>query len=68
MSKFVDPPFSFDILSGFVTLFNYVSNDSVMDLSIYEYSSVSCDDVSLLAPYAPTSHILDIDYEIAQHD
>ena len=39
-----------------------------MDLSIYEYSSVSCDDVSLLAPYSPTSRILDIDDEIAQPD
>ncbi|RVW91025.1 hypothetical protein CK203_044156 [Vitis vinifera] len=29
-----------------------------MDLSIYEYSSVSCDDVSLLAPYSPTSRYL----------
>ena len=68
VSEFVDPPLSFDILSGFVTLFDYVSDDSVMDLSIYQYSSISCDDVSLLAPYAPTSHILDIDDEIAQHD
>ena len=39
-----------------------------MDLSIYEYSSVSCDDVSLLALYSPTSQILDIDDEIAQPD
>ena len=54
-SKFVDLPLSFDILSGFVTHFDYVSDDSVMDLSIYEYSFVSCDDVSLLAPYSPTS-------------
>ena len=47
---------------------DYVSDDSVMDLSVYEYSLVSCDDVSLLAPYSPTSQILDIDDEIAQHD
>ena len=39
-----------------------------MDLSIYEYSSISCDDVSLLAPYSSTSQILDIDDEIAQYD
>ena len=51
----MDPPLSFDILSGFVTCFDYVSDDSVMDLSIYEYSSISCDDVLLLAPYSPTS-------------
>ena len=54
-SDYEDPPLSFDILSGFVTNFDYVSDDSVMDLSIYEYSFVSCDDVSLLAPYSPTS-------------
>ena len=45
---------------------DYVSDDSVMDLSVYEYSLVSCDDVSLLAPYSPTSHIFDINDEIAQ--
>ena len=39
-----------------------------MDLSVYEYSFVSCDDVSLLAPYSPTSQILDIDDETTQHD
>ena len=67
-SDYVDPLLSFDILSGFVTFFYYVSDDSVMDLSIYEYSSVSYDDVSLLAPYSSTSQILDIDDEIAQYD
>ena len=51
----VDPLLSFDILSGFVTHSDYVSDDSVIDLSIYEYSSVSCDDVLLLAPYSSTS-------------
>ena len=51
----VDPLLSFDILSGFVTRSDYVSDDSVIDLSIYEYSSVSCDDVLLLAPYSSTS-------------
>ena len=39
-----------------------------MDLSIYKYSFVSCDDVSLLSPYSLTSQILDIEDEIAQHD
>ena len=39
-----------------------------MDWRIYEYSFISCDDVSLLAPYSPTSQILDIYDEIAQHD
>ncbi|KAL6345470.1 hypothetical protein AAG906_017190 [Vitis piasezkii] len=64
----MDPPLSFDFLSRFVTRFDYVSDDSVMDLSIYEYSFVSYEDVLLLAPYSPTSQILDIDDEIAQHD
>ncbi|RVW64270.1 Retrovirus-related Pol polyprotein from transposon 17.6 [Vitis vinifera] len=67
-SDSVDPPLSFDILSGFVTRFDCVSDDSVMDLSIYEYSSVSCDDVSLFAPYSLTSQIFDINNEIAQPD
>ncbi|KAL6316726.1 hypothetical protein AAG906_019657 [Vitis piasezkii] len=67
-SDSVDPPLSFDILSGFVTRFDCVSDDSVMDLSIYEYSSVSCDDVSLFAPYSLTSQIFDINDEIAQPD
>ncbi|RVW26121.1 hypothetical protein CK203_059263 [Vitis vinifera] len=67
-SNFVDPPFSFYILSRFVTRSDYVSDDSIMDLSIYEYSSVSCDDVSLLALYSPTSQILNINDEIVQPD
>ncbi|KAL6342189.1 hypothetical protein AAG906_006803 [Vitis piasezkii] len=64
----VDPPLSFDILLGFVTHFDYVSNDSIMDLSIYEYLSVSCDDVLLLSPYSSISQIFDINDEIAQPD
>ena len=40
VSDFVDPLLLFDILSGFVTRSNYVSNASVMDLSIYKYSLV----------------------------
>ena len=52
---FVDPPLLVDILSGLVTRSDYVSDDPVMDLSIYEYFSVSCDYVSLLALYSPTS-------------
>ena len=64
----VDPSLSFDILLGFVTRSNYVSDDSIVDLSIYKYSFVSCDDVSLLSPYSLTSQILDIEDEIAQHD
>ena len=44
-SDSVDPLLSFDILLGFFTRSDYVFDDSVMDLSIYEYSSISCDDV-----------------------
>ena len=64
----VDPSLSFDILLGFVTRSNYVSDDSIVDLSIYKYSFVSCDDVSLLSHYSLTSQILDIEDAIAQHD
>ena len=40
VSHFVDPLLLFDIPSGVGTLSNYVSNASVMDLSIYKYSLV----------------------------
>ena len=53
---------------GFITCLDYVSDNSVMDLSIYEYSSAFCDNLSLLAPYSPTSQIFDKEDEISQHD
>ncbi|KAL6336582.1 hypothetical protein AAG906_025137 [Vitis piasezkii] len=55
-SDFVDPPLSFDVLSGFVSHHDYVSDFSSMDLSIFEY--------------LPIYHIIifDIDDEIAQRD
>ena len=34
-SDFVDPPLSFDVLLGFVSGHDYVSNFSSMDLSIF---------------------------------
>ncbi|KAL6318214.1 hypothetical protein AAG906_035720 [Vitis piasezkii] len=52
-SNSVDPPLSLGILSGFITYSDY-------------YLSISCDDVSLLAPHSPTPHIFDIHDEIAQ--
>ena len=64
VSDFVDPLLFFDILSGFVTCPNYVSNASIMDLSIYKYSLVFWNDVSLPSPYSPIPQILDIDDEI----
>ncbi|RVW99134.1 hypothetical protein CK203_018961 [Vitis vinifera] len=42
-SDLVDPPLSFDVLSGFVSRSDDVSVASFMDLSIFEYSPVSCD-------------------------
>ena len=39
-----------------------------MDVIIYEYSFLSCDDGLFLAPYSPTSQILDLNDDIAQYD
>ena len=66
-SDFVDPPFLFDVLSGFVSRFDDVHDSSFIDLSIFEYLPVSYD-ITLSAPSSPTSQIFDIDDEIAQHD
>ena len=66
-SDFVDPPFSFDVLLGFVSRFDDVHDSSFMDLSIFEYLPVSCD-ITLSASSSPTSQIFDIDDEIARHD
>ena len=63
----MDPPLSFDVLSGFVSRHDDVSDSSFMDLSIFEYLSVSCD-ITLSTPSSPTSQIFDIDDEIAQLD
>ena len=67
VSDFVDPPLSFDVLSGCVLRSDDVHDSSFMDLSIFEYLSVSCD-VTLSAPSSPTSQIFDIDDEIVQHN
>ena len=63
-SDFVDPPLSFDVLSGFASLQDNVFNSSSMDLSIFEYLSVF-HVIALSAPSSPTSHIFDIDDEVA---
>ena len=63
----MDPPILFDVLFGFVSLSDDVHDSSFMDLSIFEYLSVSCD-ITLSTPSSPTSQIFDIDDEIAQHD
>ncbi|WJZ87423.1 hypothetical protein VitviT2T_006803 [Vitis vinifera] len=66
-SDLVDPSLPFDVLSGFVSRHDYVSDFSSMDLSTFEYLLVS-HVIDLSAPSSPTSQIFDIDDEIAQHD
>ena len=60
VSDFVDSPLSFDVLSGFVSRPDYVSDLSSMDLSIFEYLPMSRD-IALFVPSSPTSQIFDID-------
>ena len=68
-SNAMDPPLSFDVLSGFVSLSNDVLAFSSMDLRIFKYSPVSfIDDIDACAPHSPTSHIHDIDDEPLQPD
>ena len=64
---FVDPYFSFDVLLGFISRHDDVSDSSSMDLSIFEYLSVS-HVIALSTASSPTPQIFDIDDEIAQHD
>ena len=63
MSDFVDSPLSFDVLSGFVSRHDDVSDSLFMDLSIFEYPPVSYD-IALFALSSLTSQIFDIDDEI----
>ena len=66
-SEFVDPPFSFDVLSRFISRSDDIPDSSFMDLSIFQYLPVSYD-ITLFVLSTPTSQIFDIDNEIAQHD
>ncbi|RVW24537.1 hypothetical protein CK203_090895 [Vitis vinifera] len=66
VSDFVDSPLSFDVLSGFVSRHDYVSDFSSMDLNIFEYLPVSYD-IDLSAPSSLTTQIFDIDDGIARH-
>ena len=50
---------------GFVSRFDDVFVASFMDLSIFEYSPVSCDSISTFTPHSPITQIFDIDDEIA---
>ena len=67
-SEHVDPPLSFDVLSGFISRFDDVLTlSSYMDMSLFEYFPVSYD-ITLSTPQSPTSQIFDIDDEIVQRD
>ena len=58
-SDFVDPPLSFDTMSGFVTYFDNIS-DGNNDMSIFEYLPVSQHFPSITPP-THTTHIYDFD-------
>ena len=58
-SDSVDPPFSFDTMSGVVTLFDDISGGN-NDMSIFEYLLVS-HHFPLIAPPVPISHVCDVD-------
>ena len=58
-SDSVDPPFSFDTMSGFVTRFDDISNGN-NDMSIFEYLLVS-QHFPLISPPTPISHVCDVD-------
>ncbi|RVW61644.1 Retrovirus-related Pol polyprotein from transposon 17.6 [Vitis vinifera] len=66
-SDLVDPPLSFDVLSGFVSRSDDVSVASFMDLSIFEYSPALVIVPLYLHPTHPL-HIFDINDEVAWPD
>ena len=57
-SDSMDPPFSFDTMSGFVTRFDDISNGN-NDMSIFKYLPVS-QHFPLIAPPAPIAHVCDV--------
>ena len=57
-SDSVDPPLSFDTMSGFVTRFDDIS-DGNNDMSIFKYLPVS-QHFPLIAPPAPAAHVYDV--------
>ena len=58
-SDSVDPPLSFDTMSGFVTRFDDIS-DGNNDMSIFEYLLMS-QHFPLIAPPVPIAHVCDVD-------
>ena len=55
----MDPPLSFDTMSGFVARFDDIS-DGNNDMSIFEYLLVS-QHFPLIAPPVPIAHVCDVD-------
>ena len=69
VSDSMGSPLSFNVLSGFVSRAGDVLTSSYMDMSLFEYFSVShVDDVPYFVCCSPTSHVYDIDGEFMQHD
>ena len=58
-SDSMDPPLSFDTMSGFLTRFDDISYGN-NDMSIFKYLHVS-QHFPLIAPPAPTVHVCDVD-------
>ncbi|RVW66619.1 hypothetical protein CK203_065444 [Vitis vinifera] len=56
----VDPPFSFDTMSGFVTRFDDVVGGNNNDMSVFEYSPMSLH-FPLIVPPTPMTYIHDVD-------
>ena len=54
-SNFVDPPLSFDILSGFISRLGDVYDSASMDLSVFEYLPISCDSICIFAFHSLTT-------------
>ena len=60
VSNPVDPPLSFDFMSGFVTRYDVMYDGNNNDMSIFEYLPMS-QHFHLIAPQAPTTSMHDID-------
>ena len=56
----MDPPLSFDTMSGFVTRFDDVAGRNNNDMSVFKYSPVSLH-FPLIVPPTPTTYIHDVD-------
>ena len=58
-SDSVDPPLSFDTMSGFVTRFDHVAGGNNNDMSVFEYSPVSLHFPFIISP-TPTPYTHDV--------